>query len=78
MMPAPSNAALRRYIRDLAHVRMVLGAMHVVENESKEQSVVQLELHVKVEQEMAQGWMRQVCKAAGALSIVDPAFSPRK
>jgi hypothetical protein len=78
MMPAPSNAALHRYIRDLARVRMDLVAMQAGENESKEQAVVQLELRVKAEQELAQSWMRRVCKAAGALSIVDPAFSPRK
>ena len=47
-------------------------------NESEEQAVIQLELGVKAEQELAQSWMRRVCKAAGALSIVDPAFSPRK
>ena len=78
MMPAPSNAALHRYIRDLARVRMDLAAMEVGESESKEQAVVQLELRVKAEQEVAQSWIRRVCKAAGALSIVDPAFSPRK
>ena len=78
MMPAPSNAALHRYIRDLARVRMDLAAMQAGEKESKEQAVVQLELRVKAEQELAQSWIRRVCKAAGALSIVDPAFSPRK
>ena len=46
MMPAPSNVALHRYIRDLARVRMDLAAMQVEENESKEQLVVQLELRV--------------------------------
>jgi hypothetical protein len=78
MIPAPSNAALHRYIRDLARVRMDLMAMQVGESESKEQAFEQLELRVKAEQEAAQSWMRRVCKAAGALSIVDPAFSPRK
>ena len=78
MMPAPSNAALHRYIRDLARVRMDLAAMQAGEKVSKEQAVVQLELRVKAEQELAQSWMRRVCKAAGALSTVDPAFSPRK
>lgn len=78
MMPAPSNAALHRYIRDLARVRMDLTAMQVGESESKEQAFEQLELRVKAEQEAAQTWIRRVCKAAGALSIVDPAFSPRK
>jgi hypothetical protein len=40
--------------------------------------VVQLELRVKAEQEATQNWVKRVCKAAGALSIVDPAFSSRK
>ncbi|KAF8482415.1 hypothetical protein DFH94DRAFT_843583 [Russula ochroleuca] len=62
MMPTPSDAALRRYIKDLAR--------------DKEQAVVQLELRVKAEQEATQNWAKRVCKAAGAL--VDPAFSPRK
>jgi len=78
MMPAPSNAALHRYIRDLARVRMDLSAMQAGENESMEEAIVQLELRVKEEQEATQSWVRRVCKAAGALSIADPAFSPRK
>ena len=78
MMPAPSNAALHRYIKDLARVRMDLAAMQAGENEDKEQTVVQLELRVKAEQEATQNWIKRVCKAAGTLSIVDPAFSPRK
>jgi hypothetical protein len=78
MMPAPSNAALHRYIKDLARVRMDLAAMQAGGNEDKEQTVVQLELRVKAEQEATQNWVKRVCKAAGALSIVDPAFSPRK
>jgi len=77
MMPVPSNASLHRYIRDLARVRMDLAAMQVGGSDSKEPAVVQLELRVKAEQEAAQSWIRRVCKAAGALSIVDPAFSPR-
>jgi hypothetical protein len=78
LMPAPSNAALHRYIKDLARVRMDLAAMQAGGNEDKEQTVVQLELRVKAEQEATQNWVKRVCKAAGALSIVDPAFSPRK
>jgi hypothetical protein len=78
MMPAPSNAALHRYIRDLARVRMDLAAMQAGENEGKDPAIVQLELRVKAEQEATQNWIRRVCKAAGALSIVDAAFSPRK
>jgi hypothetical protein len=79
MMPAPSNAALHRYIRDLARVRMDLAAMQAGgENESCEQAFLQLELRVKAEQEATQNWVGRVCKAAGALSIVDPAFGPRK
>lgn len=77
-MPAPSNAVLHRYIRDLARVRMDLAVMQAGENESRDQAVVQLELRVKAEQEATQSWVKRVCKAAGALSIVDPAFSPRK
>jgi hypothetical protein len=78
IMPAPSNAALHRYIRDLARVRMDLAVMQAGGNESRDQVVVQLELRVKAEQEATQCWVKRVCKAAGALSIVDPAFSPRK
>jgi len=77
-MPAPSNAVLHRYIRDLARVRMDLAVMQAGENESRDQAVVQLELRVKAEQEATQSWVKRVCKAAGSLSIVDPAFSPRK
>ena len=77
-MPAPSNAVLHRYIRDLARVRMDLTVMQAGENENRDQAVVQLELRVKAEQEATQSWVKRVCKAAGALSIVDPAFSPRK
>jgi len=78
IMPAPANAALHRYIRDLARVRMDLAVMQAGENESRDQAIVQLELRVKAEQEATQSWIGRVCKAAGALSIVDPAFSPRK
>lgn len=77
-MPAPSNPVLHRYIRDLARVRMDLAVMQAGENGSRDQAVVQLELRVKAEQEATQNWVKRVCKAAGALSIVDPAFSPRK
>jgi hypothetical protein len=77
-MPAPSNAVLHRYIRDLARVRMDLAVMQAGENESRDQAVMQLELRVKAEQEATQSWVKRVCKAAGALSIVDHAFSPRK
>ena len=78
IMPAPSNAALHRYIRDLARVRMDLSAMQAGEDKRTEQAIEQLELRVKAEQEAAQYWVRRVRAAAGALSIVDPAFSPRK
>jgi hypothetical protein len=77
-MPAPSNGVLHRYIRDLARVRMDLAVMQAGEDESRDQAIVQLELRVKAEQEATQIWVKRVCKAAGALSIVDPAFSPRK
>ncbi len=78
IMPAPSNAVLHRYIRDLARVRMDLAVMQAGENKGNDQAIAQLELRVKAEQEATQSWVRRVCKAAGALSIVDPAFSPRK
>jgi hypothetical protein len=77
IMPAPSNPALHRYIRDLTHVHMELVAMQAGENKSTDPAVVQLELRVKAEQEATRSWMKRVCAAAGALSIVDPAFSPR-
>lgn len=73
IMPAPANAALHRYIKDLARVRMDLAALS-----EEDTAVAQLALRVVAEQETAQGWMRRVCEAAGALSIADPAFSPRK
>lgn len=78
IMPAPSNAALHRYIRDLARVRIDLAAMPASEDKSTERVIEQLELRVKAEQEATQNWARRICVAAGALSIVDPAFSPRK
>jgi hypothetical protein len=77
IMSAPSNAALHRYIKDLTHVYMELLAMQAGENKSTDPAIVQLELRVKAEQEATRSWMRRVCAAAGALSIVDPAFSPR-
>jgi hypothetical protein len=72
--PAPSNAALHRYIKDLARVHMDLIAMQAAENDPV---IVQLELRIKSEQEATRRWMKCVCAAAGALSIVDPAFSPK-
>ena len=78
MTPAPSNAVLHRYIKDLARIRMDLAAIQAGENEDREQAVVQLGLRVKYE--VTQNWIKRVCKAAarGALSIVDPAFGRRK
>ncbi|KAF8257945.1 hypothetical protein EI94DRAFT_1791385 [Lactarius quietus] len=73
IMPAPANAALHRYIKDLARVRMDLAALS-----EEDTAVAQLALRVVAEQETAQGWMRRVCETAGALSIAYPTFSPRK
>ncbi|KAH9062354.1 hypothetical protein EDB87DRAFT_1606636 [Lactarius vividus] len=79
LMPAPANAALYRYMKDLARVRMDLAALQVGEGEGKEDPAVeQLMLRVKAEQETVQSWVRRVCSSAGALSIADPKFSPRK
>jgi hypothetical protein len=78
VMPAPSNAALHRYIKELARIRTDLAQMPVGEDESTKQSIEQLDLRVKAEQEATQNWVRRVCAAAGALSIVDPAFSLKK
>ncbi|KAH8985693.1 hypothetical protein EDB92DRAFT_1949730 [Lactarius akahatsu] len=79
LMPAPANAALHRYIKDLARVRMDLAALQAGDGEGKEDPVVeQLVLRVKAEQETVQSWTRRVCSSAGALSIADPKFSPRK
>ncbi|KAH9060359.1 hypothetical protein EDB83DRAFT_2387161 [Lactarius deliciosus] len=75
LMPAPANAALYRYIKDLARVRMDLAALQA---DKADRAVEQLVLRVKAEQETAQSWMRRVCSSAGALSIADPKFSPRK
>jgi len=77
IMSTPSNAALHRYIRDLARVRMDLIAIQARENNITDPAIVQLELRIKAEQEATRSWMRRVCAAAGALSIADPAFSPR-
>lgn len=74
LMPAPANTALHRYVKDLARVRVDLAAL-----EPQEDPVVEeLVLRVRTEQEIALGWMRAVCEAAGTLSLADPAFSPRK
>jgi hypothetical protein len=73
MMPAPSNAALHRYIRiDLAAMRTD------GKDESRERAIVQLELLVKVEQEATQSWIIRpvhprslvygVCKIARTIS----------
>jgi len=79
LMPLPANTTLHRYIKDLARVRMDLAAMQAGEAEGKEDPAVeQLMLRAKAEQDTAQSWIRRVCEAAGALSIADPAFSPRK
>ena len=75
IMPAPANAALHRYIKDLAHVRMELDALKTAE---EDEVVKKLELRVKEEQETAGSWMKRVCEAAGGLGIADPAFSLRK
>jgi hypothetical protein len=75
--PAPSNAVLHRYIKDLVHVHMDLIAMQAAENETTDPAIVQLELRIKSEQEATRRWMKCICAAAGALSIVDPAFSPK-
>ena len=45
-MPAPANAALHRYIMDLAHVRMELDALKTAE---EDEVVKKLELRVKEE-----------------------------
>ena len=76
LMPAPTNTALHRYIKDLARVSMDLAALQAAKQEDA--AVEQLVMRVRAEQETAQSWMRRVCEAAGALSIADPAFSPRK
>jgi hypothetical protein len=47
-------------------------------DKSTKQVIEQLELRVKAEQESTQSWIGRICAAAGALSIVDPAFSLRK
>jgi hypothetical protein len=75
ILPAPANAALHRYIKDLAHVR---AESAVLPEGVKDVAVTTLELRVKAEQELTTNWMKRVCEAAGGLSIADPAFSPRK
>jgi len=72
LMPAPANSALHRYIRELTRVRADLAALEA------EPEVDDVELRIRAELQSAQGWIRRVCEAAGALSIADPAFSPKK
>jgi hypothetical protein len=74
LMPAPANTALHRYVKDLARVRVDLAALEPQDDPVVEELVVR----VRKEQEIAVGWMRRVCEAAGTLSLADPAFSPRK
>ena len=75
-MTAPANTALHRYIQNLARVRMDLSALQAVKQEDA--AVEQLVLRVKADQKMAQSRMKGLCEVACALSIADPAFSPRK
>ena len=75
IMPAPANAALHRYIKDLAHVRMKLDALQTAE---EDEVAKKLELRIKEEQETASSWMKRICEAAGGLGIADPAFILRK
>jgi len=77
LMPLPANAALHRYLKDLARVRMDLAALQA-DNKEEDPAVEQLMLCAKAEHDIAQSWIRRVGEAAGALSIADPAFSPRK
>ncbi len=72
LMPAPANSALHRSIRELTRVRADLAALEA------EPGADDVELRIEVELVSAQGWIRRVCEAAGALSIADPAFSPKK
>ena len=74
LMPAPANTALHRYVKDLARVRVDLAALEPQDDPVIEELVER----VRKEQEIAVGWMRRVCEAAGTLSLADPAFSPRK
>ena len=76
IMPAPANAALHRYIKDLTHVRMELAEL--LEGEEEDAAAKKLEMRVGEEQEVATSWMKRVCEAAGGLGIADPAFRPRK
>jgi hypothetical protein len=79
LMPLPANSALHRYVKDLARVRIDLAVLQAGEAKGEEDPAVeQLMLRAKAEQDTAQSWVRRVCEAAGALSIADPAFSPRK
>ena len=75
IMPAPANAALHRYIKDLAHVRMELDALQTAE---EDEVVKKLEQSMMEEQETASSWMKWDCEAAGGLGIADPVFSLRK
>jgi hypothetical protein len=77
IMSAPANAALHRYIKDLAHVRAESAALQESE-EGPNKPVKTLEQRVKEEQETVMSWMKRVCEAAGGLGIGDTAFSPRK
>jgi hypothetical protein len=76
IMPAPADAALHRYVKDLAPVRMEISAMPEGDKHADE-AVTTLELHVKAEEELAMS-LKRVCEAAGGLRIADPSFSPRE
>jgi hypothetical protein len=76
IMPAPANATLRRYVKDLAHVRAESTALPAPEK--TDPPTAPLWTDVEEEQRAVKSWMRRVCEAAGGLSIADPAFSPRK
>ena len=67
-MPAPANAALCLYFKDLAHVRMELAALPEGE-EGTDAAVKTLEMRVGAaeEQEMVVSWMKRVYEAAGGV-----------
>ena len=56
IMLTPANAALHRYIKDLAHVCMELAALQTAKDDA---AVNTLEMCVKEEQEVATSWMKR-------------------
>ena len=70
-MPAPANAGLHRYIKDLAHVRMELDALKTVE---RDEVVKKFELRVKAPTRSGQPGQQHM--PTNWFDMVYPRYSP--